>query len=732
MRMTDSSDACAFLALTAGKAAHLVENTENSSHLQEILGKIGTFCMSVIGVFLIVTLIVQYAAYRYPYRIGINNILTLLIGGVPIAMPTVLSVTLAIGATQLSKKKAIVTKITAIEELAGMTMLCSDKTGTLTLNKLTINKEEFKVYDAYDVDTCVVFAARASRLENADAIDTCVVKTLGEGNEAMARDGIDELHFMAFDPVGKRTQITFKDEETGKVLRITKGAPQIIADMCTGINKAEVDKDVDDLASRGYRALGLAIATVDMPKNFSGKVDATTPPNGPWTLIANMPIFDPPRSDTQETIEKALVMGVPVKMITGDALAIAKETGFQLGMGTNMYNTEVIFDKEGNLKNTYEGVPCTKLIEDSDGFAGVFPEHKYAIVETLKKMGYVVGMTGDGVNDAPALKVANIGVAVADATDAARGAADLVLTEEGLGVIIDAIIQSRMIFQRMINYAMYACATTVGIVSRFAIAVWAFKFNMPPFLILILAYLNDGTIMTISTDIVAPSPYPDKWNLTYIFIQGSVFGLWMAASTLAFIVTINETTWWHDTFGLRNTQKMFWAYDYATHGNVERCLELFQQFPQMEDPSVSCQAASELAAATSPANMLEGTPIGVNDWVFNSIVYLQTSVLGQALIFVTRSRNFFFQQRPGLLLMCAFVFAQLVGEFTCVMHRLHVRACVRACVRVCVCLCVCLCVCVSMRPHHTHRQCQCARMQSLELFISRKILTRLCNLPKRR
>mmetsp|Transcript_6252 Transcript_6252/g.15831 ORF Transcript_6252/g.15831 Transcript_6252/m.15831 type:complete len:1005 (-) Transcript_6252:441-3455(-) len=644
-----------------GKAAHLVESTEDSGHFQEILGKIGTFCIGMIALFLIITVIVQYTHLGLPYRTGINNILTLLIGGVPIAMPTVLSVTLAIGATELSKKQAIVTRITAIEELAGMSMLCSDKTGTLTLNKLTINRDAYRIYDSeYDVDTCMCYAARASRLTKPDAIDACIVKALGERGETIAREGIEELHFMPFDPIGKRTQITYRDNKTGKVMRITKGAPQVIADMCTGIDVDKVDEDVTELAERGYRALGLAICEVNMSKGFTGKVTADQPKGSDWKLLANMAIFDPPRSDTAETIQKALEMGVPVKMLTGDALAIAKETGQQLGMGTNMYNTRMVFTRDGEMKNNVHGIPCAKLIEDADGFAGVFPEHKYAIVQKLQEMEYVVGMTGDGVNDAPALKAANIGVAVADATDAARGAADLVLIEEGLGVIIDAIIESRKIFQRMVNYSMYACATTVGIVARFSIAVWAFEFNMPPFLILIMAYLNDGTIMAISTDNVSPSPYPDKWKLSYIFLQGTVFGLWMTASTLALISTINRTSFFYDYFGLRNSQRMFFAYDYAANGDIDSCLRVLDEFPQMQDPEFTCEAAAGIP------NTIGGVPIGINDWVFHSIIYLQTSILGQALIFVTRSRWFFFQQRPSLLLVGAFIVAQVVATLIAV------------------------------------------------------------------
>lgn len=247
-------------------------------------------------------------------------------------------------------------------------------------------------------------------------------------------------------------------------------------------------------------------------------------------------------------------------------------------------------------------------------------EHKYAIVQTLKKLGFTVGMTGDGVNDAPALKVAHVGVAVADATDAARGASDIVLTEKGLSVIIDAIIESRCIFQRMKSYVLYACATTVGIVTRFSVLVWAFRFNMPPFMILILAYLNDGTIMTVSTDRVSPSRTPDVWRLWKLFIEGIVIGLYLAASTVVFVVVARETNFFVDHFNLRD--------------------------------------AEEIRFGDSIQN-----DSGVNSFVFHNVVYLQVSILGQAVIFVSRSQGFFFMQRPSILLALAFVIAQLVATF---------------------------------------------------------------------
>ena len=263
---------------------------------------------------------------------------------------------------------------------------------------------------------------------------------------------------------------------------------------------------MDEFARRGFRALAVAVDEVP-----SGKV------NGEglgFRLIGLLPIYDPPRSDTKETIDRAINLGVQVKMITGDQLAIAKETGRRLGMGDKMFLSKTL--KEGAPPGSgYDNVD--DLVLGADGFAGVYPEHKYEIVERLQNMGYMVAMTGDGVNDAPALSKANVGVAVADASDAARSAADIVLTEPGLSTIIEALIHSRQIFQRMRNYSIYTCSVTIRVVVGFAILVFAYQFDFPPFMVLILAILNDGTIMTISTDRVRPSPHPDQWNLFEIF-----------------------------------------------------------------------------------------------------------------------------------------------------------------------------------------------------------------------
>ncbi|XP_051119325.1 plasma membrane ATPase 4-like [Andrographis paniculata] len=583
-----------------GKAAHLVDSTENVGHFQKVLTAIGNFCICSIALGIIIEIIVMYPIQHRRYRDGINNLLVLLIGGIPIAMPTVLSVTMAIGSHKLSQQGAITKRMTAIEEMAGMDVLCSDKTGTLTLNKLTVDKNLIEVFTKdRDKESVILLGARASRVENQDAIDACIVGMLADPREARA--GITEVHFLPFNPVDKRTAITYIDSN-GDWHRVSKGAPEQIVELC-GLKddvKKKVYSIIDKFAERGLRSLAVSEQTVPEKTKES--------PGAPWTFVGLLPLFDPPRHDSGETIKRALNLGVNVKMITGDQLAIGKETGRRLGMGTNMYPSSSLLGQHKD--EAIANLPVEELIEKADGFAGVFPEHKYEIVKKLQERNHICGMTGDGVNDAPALKKADIGIAVADATDAARSASDIVLTEPGLSVIVSAVLTSRAIFQRMKNYTIYAVSITIRIVLGFMLLALIWKFDFSPFMVLIIAILNDGTIMTISKDKVRPSPVPDSWKLKEIFATGVVFGTYLAVMTVVFFWAVRESTFFTDKFGVRSIKD--------------------------------------------------------DDRQLNSAIYLQVSIVSQALIFVTRSRSWSYVERPGQLLVAAFLIAQLVATLIAV------------------------------------------------------------------
>ncbi|XP_022639535.1 ATPase 8, plasma membrane-type isoform X1 [Vigna radiata var. radiata] len=606
-----------------GKAAHLVDSTNNVGHFQKVLTAIGNFCICSIAVGMLIEIIVMYPIQQRSYREGIDNLLVLLIGGIPIAMPTVLSVTMAIGSHRLSQQGAITKRMTAIEEMAGMDVLCSDKTGTLTLNKLTVDKNLIEVFPTgMDKDTLVLYAARASRTENQDAIDASIVGMLSDPKEARA--GIDEVHFLPFNPVDKRTAITYIDAQ-GNWHRSSKGAPEQIIELCglKGETLRKAHKVIDEYANRGLRSLGVSRQTVS-EKSKESEGD-------PWEFLGLLPLFDPPRHDSAETIRRALDLGVNVKMITGDQLAIGKETGRRLGMGTNMYPSSSLL---GDCKDpTIASIPIDELIEKADGFAGVFPEHKYEIVKRLQDRKHICGMTGDGVNDAPALKKADIGIAVADATDAARSASDIVLTEPGLSVIVSAVLTSRAIFQRMKNYTIYAVSITIRIVFGFMLVALIWKFDFSPFMVLVIAILNDGTIMTISKDRVKPSPLPDSWKLKEIFATGIVLGAYMAIITVVFFFLVHDT----DFFTVS-----------AIHYSNNRQLITYNSDMTYHD-------------VFSLQRTFGVKPIADSEEQLNSALYLQVSIISQALIFVTRSRSWSYIELPGILLVTAFFAAQLVA-----------------------------------------------------------------------
>ncbi|KAI6681094.1 hypothetical protein NL676_034975 [Syzygium grande] len=465
------------------------------------------------------------------------------------------------------------------EEMAGMDVLCSDKTGTLTLNKLSVDRTLIEVFTkGVEKEHVILLAARASRTENQDAIDAAIVGMLADPKEARA--GIREVHFLPFNPVDKRTALTYIDSD-GSWHRASKGAPEQILNLCNC--KEDVRKKshavIDKFAERGLPIFSCC-------KTGNSRENKRQP-----------------RHDSAETIRRALNLGVNVKMITGDQLAIAKETGRRLGMGTNMYPSSSLLGQHKDA--SIAALPVDELIEKADGFAGVFPEHKYEIVKKLQERKHICGMTGDGVNDAPALKKADIGIAVADATDAARSASDIVLTEPGLSVIISAVLTSRAIFQRMKNYTIYAVSITIRIVFGFMFIALIWKFDFAPFMVLIIAILNDGTIMTISKDRVKPSPQPDSWKLKEIFATGIVLGGYLALMTVIFFWVMRDTDFFSDKFGVKSIRY-------------------------------------------SPDEMM-------------AALYLQVSIVSQALIFVTRSRSWSYVERPGLLLVSAFIAAQLVA-----------------------------------------------------------------------
>jgi len=493
-----------------GKTTKLVEEAKTPSHFQKAISKIGDYLILLaIGLVIVIFLVSIFRGQNILEIIQFALILT--VASIPAALPAVLSVTMAIGAIALAKKEAIVSKLVSIEEMAGMDVLCSDKTGTITKNALTLGGT--KPYSEFSENDVLLFSALASREEDQDPIDIAIL-TKTKSTPAI-EDGINRIKvtsFKPFDPVVKRTEATVQGED-GSQFKVAKGAPQAILALVEdkkSINE-KLTEDVDEFARKGYRALGVA----------------RTDKENRWQFAGLIGLFDPPREDSAETIKTAQSMGVSVKMVTGDHIAIAKEISSQVSLGKDIVLPAAFLDRPD--------IEAQGVVEEAEGFAEVFPEHKYRIVELLQSKGHIVGMTGDGVNDAPALKKANAGIAVEGATDAAKSAADLVLTKPGLSVIIDAIKESRKIFQRMTNYGTYRIAETIRVLLFMTASIVIFQFYpVTALMLVLLALLNDLPIMTIAYDNVKYSDKPEKWNMrtllgiaTFLGIIGvfSTFGI---------------------------------------------------------------------------------------------------------------------------------------------------------------------------------------------------------------
>jgi H+-transporting ATPase len=483
-----------------GKTAQLVQEAHTVSHFQRAVLKIGNYLIILAAA--IVAVIVTVTLLRGdPILTTLQFALVLTVAAIPVAMPTVLSVTMAIGARLLAAKQAIVTRLVAIEELAGVDVLCADKTGTLTQNALTLG-DPFTVGHASATDV-ILAAALASRADDDDPIDAAVLAGLSDGGTLA---GYEVTHFQPFDPVHKRTEAAVSARD-GTTFTVSKGAPQVVQALVTGAGgeRSAVEMAVNDFAARGFRSLGVA------------RVDG----DDDWRLLGVLPLFDPPREDARATIATARAMGVTVKMVTGDALAIARETARKVGLGAGILDATGL----GEVKKR-ETAATAESIEAADGFAQVFPEHKFHIVEVLQARGHIVGMTGDGVNDAPALKKADCGIAVSGATDAARAAADIVLTVPGLSVIIDAIKESRKIFQRMNSYAIYRIAETLRVLLFVTLAILVFNFYpVTAVMIVMLALLNDGAILSIAYDNVHYKDQPEAWNMRLVLGIATVLGV---------------------------------------------------------------------------------------------------------------------------------------------------------------------------------------------------------------
>ncbi len=576
---------------------------EERSHFQKMVIQIGNFLIVVTIV--LVAVILLLALFRHENFLEITRFaLVLTVAAIPVALPAVLSVTMAVGALNLARRKAIVSKLTSIEELAGVNVFCSDKTGTLTKNEMQV--ADPVTLPGHSEEDLFLTAALASREENRDPIEMPMFQYIEEHFPDMNWRDWSQTHFTPFDPVRKRTEADI--ERNGEHFTAVKGAAQILIDLAKPPESEAkaLASQVDELASKGYRTIAV------------GRQQGAT-----LDLIGLIPLFDPPRDDSAQVIQDMISHGVQVKMVTGDNIAIAREIAHMLGLTgrailpdelKGIGNEDLLllarvvsrgvysrlkpevskeeaekFAQEivSELENIYETSELTtgfirshesaiiRTIEAVDIFAQVVPEDKYQIVDTLQKADYIVGMTGDGVNDAPALKKADCGIAVSNATDAARAAADIILTAPGLSVINDAIKQARITFERMKSYALYRIAETIRIILFMTFSIVVFNFYpITALMIILLAVLNDIPILAIAYDHTRVQKVPVRWHMREIITLSTALGLAGVASsfTLFFILmqysipvdTIRSIFFLklivagHSTLYLTRTERWFW------------------------------------------------------------------------------------------------------------------------------------------------------------------------------
>lgn len=508
-----------------GRAAALVNKAgAGTGHFTEVLNDIGTTLL----VFVIATLLVVWTAcfYRTVRIVPIlRYTLAITIIGVPVGLPAVVTTTMAVGAAYLAKKQAIVQKLSAIESLAGVEILCSDKTGTLTKNKLSLH-EPYTVEGVEPDDLMLTACLAASRKKKGlDAIDKAFLKSLINYPRAKAAlTKYKVVEFQPFDPVSKKVTAIVESPEGERIICV-KGAPLFVLKTVEDDHPIPEDihenyqNTVAEFASRGFRSLGVARKRGE----------------GHWEILGIMPCMDPPRDDTAQTVNEARRLGLRVKMLTGDAVGIAKETCRQLGLGTNIYDADRLGLGGGG---DMAGSEIADFVENADGFAEVFPQHKYNAVEILQSRGFLVAMTGDGVNDAPSLKKADTGIAVEGATDAARSAADIVFLAPGLSAIIDAIKTSRQIFHRMYAYVVYRIALSLHLELFLGLWIAILNQSLDINLVVFIAIFADVATLAIAYDNAPYDPLPVKWNLPRLWGMSIILGVILAVGTWITLTTM--------------------------------------------------------------------------------------------------------------------------------------------------------------------------------------------------
>ena len=471
-----------------GKTAELVKVAKPKSHQQEVMMAVVKYMM-YLGIAASILVSVSAILMHLSVLMILTFVVIFLLGAIPVALPAVLTIVQSVGATELAKKGALVTRLESVEDAASIDIICFDKTGTITQNKLSVvDSIPFSGNQKEDV---LRIASLTSRTEGMDLIDVAIIDYAKKSGVNF--DDYKQVSYTPFDPSVKRTEATI--ENGGKQFRSVKGAAQVILSLCKGTDKStieDVNQTINGFSKKGYRTIAVARSKGDDLNNLQ--------------LVGLLPLADPPRPDSKSMIDQAKQLGIKPLMLTGDSIDIAKEISNQIGIGMNIIRMADIKDLSAKQQ--------LKTVRECDGFAEIYPEDKYTIVKLLQSGGHTVGMTGDGVNDAPALKQAEMGIAVSNSTDVAKAAASVVLTEAGIGVIIDTITISRQTYQRMLTWVINKVAKVMEFVVLLTIGFfWLHNMLLSLIGVSFLVFANDFVTMSLATDNVKHTSNPNQWNV---------------------------------------------------------------------------------------------------------------------------------------------------------------------------------------------------------------------------
>jgi plasma-membrane proton-efflux P-type ATPase len=517
-----------------GRTTQLVQEARPKLHIEAVIAKVVRWLFVIVGALLAVVVVLSLIRHVALLEM-VPLMLVLLMSAVPVALPVMFTVSMAVGAKELAKRGVLVTRLSATEDAATMDVLCVDKTGTITLNQLAVTGG---IPLAQATESEVLFAAAlASQESNQDPIDLAFLAAAKERQVFANTAAVTPVSFVPFDATNRRTEAVV--EQGGQRLRVMKGAVRTVAAAC-GLQPNEINSleaRVAESALKGYRTLAVARG----------------PETGTPALLGLVTLFDPPRPDAKELIATLGKLGVSVKMLTGDALAIARE----IAQGVGLPNIQRVADLKA--ASAQAGNEAVDLLAGADGFAEVYPEDKYIVVQHLQAAGHVTGMTGDGVNDAPALRQAEVGIAVSTATDVAKAAASVVLTEPGLTNIVALVEQGRTIYQRILTWIINKISRTILKAAFVAIAfVVTGKFVVSAFAMLLLVFMTDFAKIALATDHVQPSNKPETWNIGGFIMVSVVLGVAMVAEALLLL----WIGWTH--FDLASNDNALYTFSFLT------------------------------------------------------------------------------------------------------------------------------------------------------------------------